>query len=553
MEKSAIFRYIELILANPESVLSENLDKFHALNQQTPDEDVLGRGYETFFIDERTRKENGIYYTPSVFTSFLAEKVVNYLFDPLIQKVKNAIVEKDRDALRGLAYEWISIKILDPSCGSGSFLIKVLRKVYEKYQELKHVLKDHELFRIVFLDDAYTYMSALCERHIYGVDVDERALKIAKVNLLKELVRLRPELYSVDKKWVFPTLENNLIKANALELPEVQKYCAIIGNPPYGNLLSDVKKKLYGQVYFYSELSEISSLFVEKSTKLLKDSGILAFVITAAFAYHVGMQKLRRYLKTAFEKIEVYSFDRDRAVPFEDMSQSVSLVVGYDKGRKKQGQFWTSEFYREMPSTDDLRLYPASEFENVLPRLPKVGKELTARVLRKLLSKKTFLASILSEKPLENYEKLYYRTSGNYWYNAWDKKPYESSNVKQIYVAKPFAEFFLLLINSSLFYLWMRVFGDGRQLSADIMNRFPLVEKDLLNHDKLSYLKDKLMSSLYRVFNAQRERFETSKIKEVIDHVDLYLCGLYGLDEEETLHVLDYDRQARGGIKSMPF
>jgi len=126
---------------------------------------ILGSVYERFLgkkvnlddrnnvkIDEKpeVRKAGGVYYTP--------EYIVQYI-------VQNTIPKPNE-----------KIKILDPACGSGSFLLVAydyLLKFYEDIKARKLTLAERKK---VLLD------------HIYGVDIDEQAVEVTKLSLLLKVL-----------------------------------------------------------------------------------------------------------------------------------------------------------------------------------------------------------------------------------------------------------------------------------------------------------------------------------------------------------------------------
>uniref|UniRef100_UPI002612E6B1 N-6 DNA methylase n=1 Tax=Thermococcus sp. TaxID=35749 RepID=UPI002612E6B1 len=101
------------------------------------DEDVFGKAYEMFLAERR--KQMGIYYTPSEITRYMAKRLVKELFGPPKGELLEVLNSKEIDEKRAweLARKLASIAIVDPACGSGSFLIKVLREVYAVYDEIE--------------------------------------------------------------------------------------------------------------------------------------------------------------------------------------------------------------------------------------------------------------------------------------------------------------------------------------------------------------------------------------------------------------------------------
>lgn len=147
---------------------------------------------------------------------------------------------------------------------------------------------------------------------------------------------------------------------------------------------------------------------------------------------------------------------------------------------------------------------------------------------------------------------IWIRTSGNYWYNAWDKKPYESSEIKSIITNFIYYDFVIILINSSLFYFWLRIYGDGRHLNLDILKQFQVPSKDIIQ--KYNYLLNKIrerfINKLFFVFDKEHRRFISSRIKDEIDILYLFIGKfLYNLNYKEIMYILNYDSSIRTGIK----
>lgn len=250
----------------------------------------------------------------------------------------------------------------------------------------------------------------------------------------------------------------------------------------------------------------------------------------------------------------VHTFDRDRCRFFEGMSQSVSIMFLENKTTNGKCKFYTSRMFRKTPDFRKIKCSLANNYllgnEIGVPftakhRLPKIGDNV--KILEKIIKTNLKLKDLLDK----NGEKIWIRTSGNYWYNAWNKKPYKSSKIRSEFVDKEFTNFFLVLINSSIFYIWLRIYGDGRDMNKDIMKNFPIPPLD--NIKKTSRLWDllssKLMRFLWDTLDAEEGRFETSKVKIIIDLCDIAIGRLYPLTANEIDYILNYDENIRKGRK----
>ncbi|MFW5891064.1 MAG: Eco57I restriction-modification methylase domain-containing protein, partial [bacterium] len=226
----------------------------------------------------------------------------------------------------------------------------------------------------------------------------------------------------------------------------------VVGNPPYGNILDKTPKKI--TTSFYDSYSgEIASLFIERSINALSLSGYLSFIITYAITFNKSLSENRLQLVDNFEESYISSFDRDRCRIFSDMTQSVSVMICNKKNKEGEGKIFTSKFYR-LFDVDDENALNSIEYKEVSKyllnkevgagydekhRLPKIGDKKAKDILDKLLSQKNTFGELVDNNPKNDF--VWIRTSGNYWYNAFDKKPYTSTKFKKYKINKQLREY----------------------------------------------------------------------------------------------------------------
>ncbi|MCK5341783.1 MAG: hypothetical protein KAR20_00180, partial [Candidatus Heimdallarchaeota archaeon] len=212
-------------------------------------------------------------------------------------------------------------------------------------------------------------------------------------------------------------------------------------------------------------------------------------------------------------------------------------------------------------------------------RLPKLGENLTVKIMRhlanlsqnvnhalhsvgtivnswRIITSEGDYAKKIGSLSLENLPGFWIRISGNYWYNGFDRLPYYGTQIAYVprkecsLTASP-SDFLILLVNSSLFYVWSRVYGDGRHLNADILKAFPLPSAFQAKLQKYAplmvLLKTTLMKALFATFDPKYNRFATSRIKVILDVVDLFLGHLYGLSLDLITHIQVFESEIRGG------
>jgi len=291
--------------------------------------DVLGGIYEQYlgYVQEKAqkddkskkskRKSQGIYYTPKY--------IVEYLMEQTLGEVLKKAKKKDLP----------NIKILDPACGSGSFLISAYDKMMEARNELEKQTGLFDKFEIL-------------KNNIYGVDLDEQAIEIAQLNLLLRVLSQKTKL---------PTLSHNIRMGNSLvdgnmeklelyfenawreqkafnwkqEFSEVfdqEGFSVIIGNPPYVVLGSDHSSlEYFKKNYAVSHGGKVNlyKLFLERAIKLLKPNGYLGFICPSNYLSSKDSEKLRKLLlkNTLIEIIEYVESDR----VFTGVTQALTTIV----------------------------------------------------------------------------------------------------------------------------------------------------------------------------------------------------------------------------------
>ncbi|MHA1381295.1 MAG: Eco57I restriction-modification methylase domain-containing protein [Candidatus Helarchaeota archaeon] len=223
------------------------------------DEDIFGKAYETFLGE--IRKEKGVYYTSKFITQYIVEKTVGKIFDELLVQISKKVEDRNlKDAIE-LVSKFVSIRILDPACGSGSFLIKTFRIIVEYYIKLDQLIKElevqyaklisnlkipkdiqtklnqiYEIKRIIGFKTNREMLSKILIRHIHGNDLDNRAIEVAKVNMWLEAIRHSPKDFRYDKlpsdtNFILPNLEMNLCNGDSLiGLPEEETVVHLYNN-----------------------------------------------------------------------------------------------------------------------------------------------------------------------------------------------------------------------------------------------------------------------------------------------------------------------------------
>ena len=186
--------------------------------------ELISSIYENFLQKENNTKEKGVVYTPPFLVNFLVDEVM-----PL-DKPSDDYFDKDK----------LKFKVLDPSCGSGVFLVAAYKRMLQ-WWSITHYKKTGE---INFPEK--NICQKILENNIFGVDINETATLITIFSLTIALLdKLEPKAIWNNLK--LNNLQDNIQTQNFFEWTgaakaEVKIFDLVIGNPPF-NPKSGTKKK----------------------------------------------------------------------------------------------------------------------------------------------------------------------------------------------------------------------------------------------------------------------------------------------------------------------
>src|SRR3989338_1847950 len=272
--------------------------------------DLLGSIYEQYLgtilrgtekrvkLDEGSgkRKKMGIYYTPTYIVDYIVKNTVGeYIKDKNIDEI-------------------LEVKIVDPACGSGSFLIRAFQEVCDRIEEKLN--KGEVGSKLLFKSKGKIERLNLGQKIeilrncIHGVDLDEKAVEIARLNLLLKLLEGEGQ---DTKKMLLPHLENNIKCGNSLidnpkvsdrafnwhaQFPDVFKsggFDVVVGNPPYGAELLEKDREMLEKKFSLGN-TDTACLFMALAIDLVKKEGINGFIIPKPFVYSSTWNGIRQKL-----------------------------------------------------------------------------------------------------------------------------------------------------------------------------------------------------------------------------------------------------------------
>lgn len=295
--------------------------------------EVLGNIYEQYLgytvrltdhqvkyeLKPEVRKAGGVYYTPEYIVDYIVKNTVG----KLIQELSDRKIKK--------------LRILDPACGSGSFLIRAYEEMLKYYRSQKKGKKKskNKMSKLEFdYEETETHLTIedkgeILRRHIFGVDLDEQAVEVTKLSLMLKM--LEDEYGLIHGRSILPILDrnircgNSLISGDVLELKNYfgdnwytvksfnwedvfQKimvdeggFDVVLGNPPYiliQNLFRDDEQLTYFREKYFSAAYKIDTyhLFFEKGLLLLNNNGYLGYITPSNYLTNNGLVNLRKFI-----------------------------------------------------------------------------------------------------------------------------------------------------------------------------------------------------------------------------------------------------------------
>lgn len=307
------------------------------------------------------RKRDGVFYTPQYITKYIVENTVGKLCAE--KKAEMGIDEQEyfADKNRQTATkkrlldqltqyrEWLlGITICDPACGSGAFLNAALQFLMAEHKLIDEMEAKLTGAQIVFPN----IENSILENNLYGVDINEESVEIARLALWLRTAKPHRKLSSLNNNI---KCGNSLISDPAIagdkafdwqaEFPQVFAkggFDVVIGNPPYVDIkqMESTQAAYLFKHYITSENRiNLYSSFIEQGYKLTKEEGFLSYINPNSMLQNSSYTKLRKLIiddlydlvklpDDVFEaaKVETIIFALKKCSKTEDLSATI-----YDK------------------------------------------------------------------------------------------------------------------------------------------------------------------------------------------------------------------------------
>ena len=329
------------------------------------DENILGRIFEQSISDleelkndalgietdkkKGKRKKDGVFYTPSRITRGIVEKSIGeYLNDKKLElgyEKLPELTDENIETQRGLSVKaekhlafWreyrskvLSIKVIDPACGSGAFLIAAYDYLKKELDEINDRIADLKGRTQELFDGDEMYDASLENEYLikclYGVDLNPESVEISKLSLwLRTLTKDKP----------LTNLDDNIKSGNSItefdfneEFSEVFAkggFDVVIGNPPYvkQERLKDVKHVLEEKYLTFMGTADLYCYFYELGINILRSGGILGYITSNKWLRAKYGTNIRQFINQYYI-IEIE--DHGSMKQFSDAEVNTNIII----------------------------------------------------------------------------------------------------------------------------------------------------------------------------------------------------------------------------------
>jgi len=449
-KKQSILNVRRFILENKTCLVEEDLG---GVSELFSGHRAIWKDGEVKLVYDPARRDAGKIYTPFDVTLHMCSKIAKAMISRC-------------DSLE----ELLEMKVLDPAVGSGAFCSQLVRVLWKKASR-KWKLKDEAQFRF-----------DICSKVIYSADLDEEALRLAKVVL-----------------WISAGcpqsgIEFKMANCDSLEMGACEDkvswnkitgfnvnggFDVVFGNPPYVRVKPDML-----QGFAMASTRNLYCAFTELALNLLNDDGLLCYIIPQSIVASKETLPLRQRLiddesslrMQIFDSVPDFLFDQGKieSNTNTNINQRTTILL---LNRNEKNSIHTSPLlrWRRREERDDLfknlKQIRISKNDIHNGAIPMLESRQDVELFRKLKHQKNTISDAIDK---ENGRLLFIPKAIRYFITAI---PFdlERPNTIQLRVSEEYYHLIHSTLNSNLFYWWWRVNGNGFQVEMKDILSFPIL------------------------------------------------------------------------------
>jgi len=347
--------------------------------------------------------------------------------------------------------------------------------------------------------------------------------------------------------------------------PSKEGFDIVIGNPPYGAKYDSQTKRCYKNAYVTAKSIrglqkgslDTYTLFIELGYNLLRRDGSFAYIVPISLTSSDSLTGVHRILMGNCDCIYISSYAVRPKPVFENAVVNTSILL-FQKTETPCNHLYSTKMHRRGSEFDLQKLINNLQFVDVkrqmlYGRIPKIGTEIEKTILNKLF-KQTKLGSFLKTSG----SPIIYRFAGGRYFKVVTNYSNGSSAERTLYFANSnIADAIGCILSSNLSFWFYQIYSDNLNWKTYEIENFTVPQLTTENIAYLDNLYTRYLADIETKANTRTtsgdssynvDSFKEYKIvrsKAIIDEIDDYICPLYGLTQEETDFIKNYELEFR--------
>ena len=346
--------------------------------------------------------------------------------------------------------------------------------------------------------------------------------------------------------------------------PSKEGFDIVIGNPPYGAKYDSQTKRYYKNTYVTANSIrglqkgslDTYTLFIELGYNLLRRDGSFAYIVPISLTSSDSLTGIHRILMGNCDTIHISSYAVRPKPVFENAVVNTSILL-FQKTGMPCKHLYSTKMHRRGNEFDLQRLIDNLNFIDVYGytmtgRIPKIGSEMEKDILEKVFHN-TPIKTLYDDKG----EPIYYRTTGGRYFKVVTNYPTGSTKEKPLYFQKQLTNAIGCILSSSLAFWFYQIYSNNLDWKTYEIENFTIPQLSTENIEYLDKLYARYLTDIEAKANVRTtsgestynvDSFKEYKIvhsKSIIDEIDDYICPLYGLTQEETDFIKNYELEFR--------
>lgn len=342
---------------------------------------------------------------------FTSVNIVRFMLYGL--SVDKLAIDKINDSLE-LPY------MIDPSAGSGTFLIEYMKFITEQIKrENRHKLKDNDDVKLKLASWFPDFKeNSWAQQYIYGIETNFNLGTATKVNMIlhgdgSTNIFVKDGLldFKQYKKETAPNALNNIQIDSLYKDKEVNnQFDIIMTNPPFSVELDNTTKQSLGKNFIFGDKKNSENLFIERYYQLLREKGRLAVILPESVFDTTENKYIRLFIYKYFNVKAVVSLPQITFAPYTNTKTSILFAQKKTQEEIKQWNSIWEKYSKEYLSLKTraenlVDVYKGIKNKEKLPSIKDLSKAEERKILERLL--KYYIeekdSDLSNEKLIEKY------------------------------------------------------------------------------------------------------------------------------------------------------